>query len=101
MKFKYRQKLKNHFLVGFVPFGGTFEEAIKPFIQDIQQLERGFLMKINNIEIWVSGELGITTADLPQGNDLAGTLRHNATFRCRTCKASHNNLTDISFDIVM
>ncbi|CAB5358408.1 unnamed protein product [Rhizophagus irregularis] len=64
-----------------------------------QQLERGFLMTIDNEQVWVSGGLGITTADLPQGNDLAGTLRHNATHGCRTCKASRDNLTDISFDI--
>ncbi|CAB5361052.1 unnamed protein product [Rhizophagus irregularis] len=66
---------------------------------DIQQLERGFLMTIDNEQVWVSGGLGITTADLPQGNDLAGTLRHNATHGCQTCKASRDNLTDISFDI--
>ncbi|PKK56791.1 hypothetical protein RhiirC2_858468, partial [Rhizophagus irregularis] len=78
---------------------GKFEDTIKPFIQDIQQLERGFLMTIDNEQVWVSGGLGITTADLPQGNDLAGTLRHNATHGCRTCKASRDNLTDISFDI--
>jgi hypothetical protein len=99
MKLKSRQKLKNHFLVGFVPFGGTFEDTIKPFIQDIQCLERGILMTIDNIQICVSGGLGVTTADLPQGNDLAGTLRHNATHGCRTCKASRDDLTDISFDI--
>ncbi|GBC23112.2 hypothetical protein GLOIN_2v1764038 [Rhizophagus irregularis DAOM 181602=DAOM 197198] len=99
MKLTSRQKLRNHFLVGFVPFGGKFEDAIKLFIQDIQYLECGFLMTIDNEQVWVSGGLGITTADLPQGNDLAGTLRHNATYGCRTCKASRNDLTDISFDI--
>lgn len=99
MKLTSRQKLRNHFLVGFVPFGGKFDDAIKLFIQDIQHLERGFLMTIDNEQVWVSGGLGITTADLPQGNDLAGTLRHNATYGCRTCKASRNDLTDISFDI--
>ncbi|GBC15840.2 hypothetical protein GLOIN_2v1764038 [Rhizophagus irregularis DAOM 181602=DAOM 197198] len=99
MKLKSRQKLRNHFLVGFVPFGGKFEDAIKLFIQDIQHLERGFLMTIDNQQVWISGGLGITTADLPQGNDLAGTLRHNATHGCRTCKASRDDFTDISFDI--
>lgn len=99
MKLKSRQKLKNHFLVGFVPFRGKFEDAIKLFIQDIQRLERGFLMTIDNNQVWVSGGLGLTTADLPQGNDLAGTLRHNATYGCRTCKASRDDLTDISFDV--
>jgi hypothetical protein len=82
MKLTSRQKLRNHFLVRFIPFGRKFEDAIKLFIQDIQHLECGFLMTINNEQVWVSGGLGITTADLPQGNDLAGTLRHNATHGC-------------------
>src|SRR5438552_2329969 len=47
-------------------------------------------MTINNNQIWVLGGLGLTTADLPQGNDLAGTLRH---------KATRNNLTNLSFDV--
>ena len=49
MKLKDRQKLKNHFLVGFVPFGAKFEETIQPFIQDIQDLENGFLVTIDNV----------------------------------------------------
>lgn len=57
-------------------------------------------MTINNEQVWVLGGLRITTADLPQGNDLASTLRHNAAYGCRTCKASHNNLTDILFNII-
>src|SRR5581483_333506 len=99
MKLKSRQKLRNHFLLGFVPFGGKFEDAIKLFIQDIQHLEHGFLMTINNNQIWVSGGLGLTTADLSQENDLADTLRYNATHGCQTCKASRNNLTNLSFDV--
>ncbi|CAB5187060.1 unnamed protein product [Rhizophagus irregularis] len=41
-------------------------------------------MTIDNEQVWVSGGLGITIADLPQGNDLAGTLGHNATHGCLT-----------------
>jgi hypothetical protein len=36
---------------------------------------------------------------LPQGNDIAGTLRHNAHRGCRTCKATKDRLTNLSFDI--
>ncbi|CAB4404875.1 unnamed protein product [Rhizophagus irregularis] len=69
---KLRQQLKNHFLIGFVPFGGNFEDVIKPFINDLLILQKGLFMKIGNEEYWVSGGLGVVTADLPQGNDLAG-----------------------------
>ena len=44
--------------------------------------------------------MGIVTADLPQGNDLAGVLRHNAKYGCRSCYAAKENLTDISFDFI-
>ncbi|CAB4435506.1 unnamed protein product [Rhizophagus irregularis] len=81
---KLRQQLKNHFLIGFVPFGGNFEDVIKPFINDLLILQKGLFMKIGNEEYWVSGGLGVVTADLPQGNDLAGVLRHNANLGCRS-----------------
>ncbi|UZO27870.1 uncharacterized protein OCT59_021423 [Rhizophagus irregularis] len=77
----------------------TLSALSRPDFHYIQHLERGFLMTIDNQQVWISGGLGITTADLPQGNDLAGTLRHNATHGCRTCKASRDDFTDISFDI--
>ena len=44
--------------------------------------------------------MGIVTADLPQGNHLAGVLRHNAKYGCRSCYAAKENLTDISFDFI-
>ncbi|CAB4440300.1 unnamed protein product [Rhizophagus irregularis] len=51
---KLRQQLKNHFLIGFVPFGGNFEDVIKPFINDLLILQKGLFMKIGNEEYWGS-----------------------------------------------
>uniref|UniRef100_U9UN50 Uncharacterized protein n=2 Tax=Rhizophagus irregularis TaxID=588596 RepID=U9UN50_RHIID len=56
-------------------------------------------MKIGEEEVWVTGGLGLTTADLPQGNDLAGILRQNANYGCRTCEVFKENLTEIDYDI--
>jgi hypothetical protein len=91
MTLKLRQKLKNHYLISFVPFGGKFEDVIKPFINDILLLQKGFKMKINNEDHWITGGLGVITADLLQGNDLTGVLRHNANFGCRSCKVPKKN----------
>jgi hypothetical protein len=55
-------------------------------------------MKIRNEDYWIVGGLGVVTADLPQGNDLVGVLRHNANFGCRSCKASKKELT-LNIDI--
>ncbi|PKY57534.1 hypothetical protein RhiirA4_478669 [Rhizophagus irregularis] len=99
MTLKLRQKLKNHFLIGFVPFGGNFKDIINPFINDVILLQKELIMKINNEDYWIIGSLGVVTADLPQGNDLAGVLRHNANFGCRSCKASKEELSLLDFDI--
>ena len=40
--------------------------------------------------------LGVVTADLPQGNDLAGVLRHNAAKGCRTCTVSQKSYTKLN-----
>ena len=46
MPFDIRKHLRNHFVLGFVPFGGNFNEFIHPFISDMKRLEQGTLMNI-------------------------------------------------------
>ncbi|PKC02865.1 hypothetical protein RhiirA5_424612 [Rhizophagus irregularis] len=89
MPFEMRKHLRNHFVLGFVPFGGCFKDFIHPFIKDMKQLEKGILMNIQGRDCWIIAGLECITADLPQGNDLTG---------CRTCLAKEN-ATDITLDI--
>ncbi|GBC42270.2 hypothetical protein GLOIN_2v1790940 [Rhizophagus irregularis DAOM 181602=DAOM 197198] len=97
MPFSMRKLLKNHFIIGFVPFGGNFKEFISPFLQELKELEKGKVFNIQGKNILVIAGLGIVTADLPQGNDLVGVMRHNAKRGCRSCKIeNHNSLK--SFD---
>jgi hypothetical protein len=98
---KLRKQLRNHFIIGLVPFGTNIRDFIKPFLEEIRQLEHGFMVVINNKQYWLTGGLGIITADLPQGNDIAGVLRHNAKYGCRSCYAPKESLTDFSFDIIL
>jgi hypothetical protein len=98
---KLRKQLQNHFIIGLVPFGANIRDFIKPFLEEIRQLEHGFMMIINNKKYWLMGGLGIVTADLPQGNDIAGILRHNAKYGCRSCYATKGDLTNISFDTIL
>jgi hypothetical protein len=100
MPLSHRRQLKNHFLVGFVPFGAKFSDFIKPILEDIHQLEKGIVIKVEGKETWVMGGLGCITADLPQGNDLAGIKRHNANHGCRTCNISTDKLSDSKFDYI-
>jgi hypothetical protein len=46
LPFNLRKKIKNHFVLGFVPFGGSFDDFIKPFIKEMQQLERGKVFEV-------------------------------------------------------
>jgi len=71
-----RKLIKNHFVLGFIPFGGSFDEFILPFISEMKEFEQGKLMKVNGQDAWVIAGLGVVTADLPQGNDMAGILRY-------------------------
>jgi len=97
----YQRKLiKNHFILGFVPFGGNFNEFILPFISEMKKLEQGKIMMVQGQNAWVIASLGVVTADLPQGNDMVGVLRHNATKGCRTCTISQELLTDYTQDIL-
>ncbi|PKY14393.1 hypothetical protein RhiirB3_426378, partial [Rhizophagus irregularis] len=99
MSRELRKKLRNHFLIGFVPFGGEFEDTIEEFISDMKELQNGIPMMIKDEQVWISAGFGMGTADLPQGNDMAGIKRHNAEYGCRTCKVSQSQLSDADFDI--
>ena len=73
----YQRKLiKNHFVLGFIPFGGNFNEFMAPFVSEIKDFEKGKVMTVQGQDAWVIAGLGVVTADLPQGNDLAGVLRY-------------------------
>ena len=89
-----RKLLKNHFVLGFVPFGGNFNEFLQPFISEMKKFEQGKIMKVNGQDAWVIASLGVVTSDLPQGNDMVGVLRHSANRGCRTCTISKKLLTD-------
>jgi hypothetical protein len=51
--------------------------------------------------VLVVASLAVVTADLPQGNDLAGIKRHSAIHGCRACNVPHDQLTDGAYDYVM
>jgi hypothetical protein len=72
MPFDMRRHLRNHFVLGFVPFGGNFDDFIQPFISDMKRLEQGMVMNVQGENCWIIASIGCVTADLPQGNDLAG-----------------------------
>ena len=99
MPLNERLQLKNHFVLGFVPFGGSFNEFIKPFIMEMKELEKGKIMNIQGNKCIVVASLGDITADLPQGNDLVGVKRHGANRGCRTCHATKDSLTSASLDL--
>ncbi|GES88706.1 hypothetical protein GLOIN_2v1790940 [Rhizophagus clarus] len=74
MPARQRKLLKNHFVLGFVPFGGNFNEFMLPFISEMKEFEQGKLMEVNGQDAWVIASLGVVIADLPQGNDMCGDV---------------------------
>jgi hypothetical protein len=96
-----RKLIKNHFVIGFVPFGGNFNEFIHPFVEELKEFEKGKIMNIQGQDAWVIAGLGVVTADLPQGNDLTGVLRHGATKGCRTCTAEKASYTNSDQDFIL
>ncbi|CAB4400348.1 unnamed protein product [Rhizophagus irregularis] len=95
-----RKLIKNHFVIGFIPFGGKFDEFMIPFISKMKELEKGKVMTVQGQDAWIIAGLGVVTADLPQGNDMTGVLRHNANKGCHTCKTTKESLSAHNQDIV-
>jgi len=49
----FHKLLRNHFVLGFVLFGGNFNEFIQPFISEMKKLEQGKIIKVNGQDAWV------------------------------------------------
>ncbi|GBC23269.2 hypothetical protein GLOIN_2v1867050 [Rhizophagus irregularis DAOM 181602=DAOM 197198] len=76
---------------------GTFRNVYHSL--EIKKFEKGKIMTVQGQVAWVIG-LGLVTADLPQGNDMAGVLRHNANKGCRTCTTKKESLSTYNQDSV-
>ena len=98
MPFNLRKQLKNHFIVGFIPFGGHFDDVMRPLLQELHQLEKGVAMDMDNETVWVIASIGLVTADMPQGNDLCDVKKQGALYGCRNCLVPKDRLTDNTFD---
>ncbi len=98
MPFNLRKQLKNHFIVGFIPFGGHFDDVMRPLLQELRRLEKGVAMNMNDETVWVVASIGLVTADMPQGNDLCDVKKQGALYGCRNCLVPKDRLTDNTFD---
>ncbi|UZO05373.1 uncharacterized protein OCT59_025727 [Rhizophagus irregularis] len=67
---------------------------------EMKELEKGKVMTVQGQDAWIIAGLGVVMADLPQGNDMTGVLRHNANKGCRTCKTTKESLSAHNQDIV-
>ncbi|KAF0514529.1 hypothetical protein F8M41_017575 [Gigaspora margarita] len=101
LSFDKRKQFRNHFVLGFVPFGSKFDEFIEPFVAEMKQLEKEKIMDIKGIESLVIASFGDVTAYLPQGNDLVGVKRHGATRGCRTCNATKDSWTSNNINLAL
>ncbi|GES78970.1 hypothetical protein GLOIN_2v1790377 [Rhizophagus clarus] len=77
-----KKLLKNQFVLRFVSFGGNFNKFMLLFVSGMKEFEQEKLMKMNGKDSWVIANLGVVTADLPQGNNMAdipATSRYHHT----------------------
>jgi hypothetical protein len=94
--------VKNHFVIGFVLFGGSFDEFMRPFIEEFKQFKKSKIINMQEQQdVWIVAGLEVVIADLPQGNDLAGILRHRANKRCCTCSINKDLYTDHNQDFAL
>ncbi|KAF0382168.1 serine/threonine protein kinase [Gigaspora margarita] len=61
-----------------------------PFINEMKQLEKRIMMNVQGYQCLIIASLSNVTANLPQGNDLAGVKRHSAIRGC------HDQFKEIS-----
>jgi hypothetical protein len=68
----------------------------------MKKFEEGIIMDVQGSQSLIIASLGDVTADLPQGNDLAGVKRHGGIRGCRTCNAAKDYWTsnDLNLSLI-
>ncbi|PKC53155.1 hypothetical protein RhiirA1_543284, partial [Rhizophagus irregularis] len=54
-----RKLIKNHFVLGFIPFGGNFNEFMVPFVSEIKKFEKEKIMTVQGQDAWIIAGLGL------------------------------------------
>ena len=73
--------MKNHFIVGFILFGGYFDDVMHFLLQELHQLEKGVTMDMDNETVWVITSIELVTADMLQGNDLCDVKKQDVLYK--------------------
>ncbi|RPA77287.1 hypothetical protein BJ508DRAFT_330386 [Ascobolus immersus RN42] len=82
-----RDQPRNHFVVGFTPNGADVHEAIQPVVEELRNLAKvPFMVVIDGVERWVIIKLLSLSADMAEGNGLAGVKSASAAVPCRFCE---------------
>jgi hypothetical protein len=81
-----RSQLKNWLLLGFTPYGSSFEDTIVPIFRQLKDFQFGKLIKLpSGHRIILSVKLLYTCCDMPESNDLAGVKRQSSLKLCQFC----------------
>lgn len=96
-----RRKLSNTYVLTLGPHGADPETTIASFVEQLAELDRGSLMKVDGVPHRVSAFVLAFTGDMPQQAANAGFLTHNAKFGCRSCYCPKDTRQDLSFDVVL
>ena len=69
-------------------------DILKPFVNELKILEKdeGYSVKVNNKDYTLGATLATVTADTAAANSLLGFLGPGATYFCRLCMISRNEL---------
>ena len=51
-------------------------------IQELHDLKKEVVMKVNDEDVWVIASIRLVTADMSQGNDLSNVKKQGASYKC-------------------
>ncbi|CAG8522687.1 39065_t:CDS:2 [Gigaspora margarita] len=71
-----------------LPFGGNFKDFIKVFIEEVQQLEQGFVMNVNGVDCWILGGLAIEFKNISEQQTNLARLQMSSHYGLRLLPGS-------------
>jgi hypothetical protein len=61
---RLRQRIRNIFLLGFVPFGATFDDFIVPFVEEVHRMQDGIELDVDGEPHWIVAGMDVSAVFL-------------------------------------
>jgi hypothetical protein len=94
-----RNRRANVLPITLGPFGSALADVLDSMIH-LAELDKGVEIQVNGEPVFLCAPNMAFVGDMPQQDELSGTMQYNANYPCRSCLIHRKERSNLDFDIV-